>query len=123
MAGTAEVIGGNFIVKFGTQKVSCTECSTVINPVEYTPQVASDGVVYQSAQAGATTADMTILVSSITDKQALLDYFGDIKIFQPGTKKLEVLHFARITGGLNHNQKDGTASCSITAASGEVLKA
>ncbi len=122
MAGTAEVIGGNFIAKFGALKVSCTECTTVINPVEYTPQVASDGAVYQSAQIGATTADMTILVSSITDKQALLDYFGDIKIFQPGTNKLEVLHFARITGGLNHNQKDGTASCSIIAASGEVLK-
>ena len=122
MSGTAETIGGNFIVKFGAQKVSCTECSTVLNPSEFAPQVASDGAVYLSETKGATTADMTILVSSITDKQALLDYFGDIKIFQPGTKKLEVLHFARITGGLNHNQKDGTASCSIIAASGEVLK-
>lgn len=122
MAGTAEVIGGNFIAKFGTLKVSCTDCSTVINPVEKTPQVASDGVVYKSVQAAATTADMTILVSSITDKQALLDFEGDIKIYQPGTGKLEVLHFASISGGLNHNQKDGTATCSIIAASGEVLK-
>lgn len=123
MAGTAEVIGGKFIVMFGTQKVSCTECSTVINPVEYTPQVASDGFVYKSAQPGATTADMTIIVSSITDKQALLDYTGTISIYQLGTGKRENLFFACITGGLNHNQKDGTASCSIIAAFGEVVKA
>jgi len=79
-------------------------------------------MVYMSSEHGASTADLTLLITEDTDKQALLDFWGDLKIYNKGTKKLEVIKGARITGGLNHNHKDGTASCSIIGGFGEVIK-
>jgi hypothetical protein len=122
MAATSNVVGGNFILKFGNLKVTATEFSVKLNPVTYSEQVASDRKVYLSEQGGASTGSGTLIITEDTDVQALLDYVGDIKIYNSGTRKLTILHEGRITDGLEHDQKTGLAPVSIIASSGEVVK-
>lgn len=122
MAGNAENVGGDFLVKFGTLKVEATDASTNLNPVTITEQVTSDGV-WTSSQNAASTASLTLIMTATTDKAALLAFKGDLKIFNRGTKKLECIHGAAITGGLDHDHKTGLATCSIIGGFGEVLKA
>lgn len=123
MVSNSQVIGGKFIVKFGTVKVVASEYSSTINPVTVTPQVASDGIVYTSETPEATEASMTLLLTAKTDKQALLDFFGDIKVMEIATGKLETLYGAKISGGINHDRKAGTGTCSIIAQGGSEVKA
>ncbi len=121
MAITQGTVGGDFQLKFGKLVVEATDYSSNLNPIDYSEQASSD-VVKFSAQRKAATASFTLIIGTDTDKAAILDYVGDVTCYNRGTKKLDVLHMARCTGGLEHDHKTGLATGSLVAEWGETLE-
>lgn len=121
MAGTAQVIAGKFNVKFGAQTVHATEYTSNLAKETRTAVTASDGASYVTVQPRSPTAEMTILMTSVTDEQALLDFNGTVSVYNTGTGQLEKLYGATLADGISKNKKDGTGSLSLIAMDGEVL--